>query len=515
MSKALRDKKERQKLKASKMVYRLSEDEQEKTMEVFASPRVMRLLEGILTIMDRLFKCSTDDLDDYKIAIVESVDRGWAQEEVENSDNEKQKRKKTAKNRRQGQDTSKKREILFWCLNPGVIFRPISTRARSVILTSGTLSPLDSFASELQTSFTITLEADHVVDKSHVWAGVIPWGPTKVKLDGTYKSINTFGFQDELGRVIEQVTATTPHGVLCFVSSYTTIDTLVTRWKQTGQFDKLCAIKEVIIEPRRASNKVFDKTLKRFYTIIADEVAKGSNGGALLFAVYRGKCSEGIDFTDSNCRAVLAVSIPFPSLNDQKIKLKKEYNDKRSVRRPMQLQPQPAQPVLAPRPKSLLDIDLQSINHSTGTSSAGVIPSLPAKQYIPPILLSGKRWYEVQAFRAYNQAIGRCIRHRKDWGAMILLDYRLSQPHNFQSLSKWARPLVKSFPVFEDAMRDIKAWIAPLQAASQLEVSSVSSSSPGAGIAKATGGHVFTTWLDMLIFVLIDLAFLFSIFIYG
>ena len=31
--------------------------------------------------------------------------------------------------------------------------------------------------------------------------------------------------------------------------------------------------------------------------------------GALFFAVYRGKVSEGLDFTDNNARAVITVSI--------------------------------------------------------------------------------------------------------------------------------------------------------------------------------------------------------------
>ncbi|KAL7168298.1 hypothetical protein ACSBR2_038688 [Camellia fascicularis] len=37
-------------------------------------------------------------------------------------------------------------------------------------------------------------------------------------------------------------------------------------------------------------------------------------------------------------------------------------------------------------------------------------------------LLSGNKWYCHQAFRALNQAAGRCIRHRFDYGAIILLD---------------------------------------------------------------------------------------------
>lgn len=39
-------------------------------------------------------------------------------------------------------------------------------------------------------------------------------------------------------------------------------------------------------------------------------------------------------------------------------------------------------------------------------------------------LLNGDKWYEIQAYRALNQALGRCLRHKNDWGALILIDSR-------------------------------------------------------------------------------------------
>ena len=36
-------------------------------------------------------------------------------------------------------------------------------------------------------------------------------------------------------------------------------------------------------------------------------------------------------------------------------------------------------------------------------------------------ILQGRQWYEIQAFRALNQALGRCIRHRK--GKENVLEY--------------------------------------------------------------------------------------------
>ena len=63
--------------------------------------------------------------------------------------------------------------VSFICFNPAVAFEAIQKRSRSVILTSGTLSPMDSFASELATDFSIKLEAPHVIPPSQVLIGSV------------------------------------------------------------------------------------------------------------------------------------------------------------------------------------------------------------------------------------------------------------------------------------------------------------------------------------------------------
>jgi Rad3-related DNA helicase len=42
-----------------------------------------------------------------------------------------------------------------------------------------------------------------------------------------------------------------------------------------------------------------------------------------MFAVSRGKVSEGIDFSDELCRAVFMIGIPYPPIKDIKIASKK------------------------------------------------------------------------------------------------------------------------------------------------------------------------------------------------
>lgn len=74
----------------------------------------------------------------------------------------------------------------------GTCIRCFCTQAWSVILASGTLAPLDSFAGELRLPFHVQLEAPHVVDmRRQVWAGVIPHGPDGRLLTGTYKEVDT------------------------------------------------------------------------------------------------------------------------------------------------------------------------------------------------------------------------------------------------------------------------------------------------------------------------------------
>ena len=48
------------------------------------------------------------------------------------------------------------------------MFSELGSEARSIILTSGTLSPMASFSSELGVKFPIQLEANHVIANSQV-----------------------------------------------------------------------------------------------------------------------------------------------------------------------------------------------------------------------------------------------------------------------------------------------------------------------------------------------------------
>lgn len=57
----------------------------------------------------------------------------------------------------------------------------------------------------------------------------------------------------------------------------------------------------------------------------------------------------------------------------------------------------------------------------------------------------------VQAMRAVNQAMGRVIRHRWDYGAIILADERFRQPGTQKNMSRWVREHVNVYDSFGKA----------------------------------------------------------------
>ena len=135
--------------------------------------------------------------------------------------------------------------------------------------------------------------------------------------------------------------------------------------------------------------------------------------GAILFAVFRGKASEGIDFADEAARLVITLGIPYPSAFDSKVVLKKNYNNLKSKIR-------------------------------DGKDN---------------FTLTGSEWYSVQAFRALNQAIGRCIRHRGDWGAMIMIDSRFETDSYSKGLCKWINTRRKHFINWSDLHYNLKQFV--------------------------------------------------------
>ncbi|SAM08073.1 hypothetical protein [Absidia glauca] len=125
--------------------------------------------------------------------------------------------------------------LVLGCMNPGVIFQDIAQKAHSVILTSGTLTPVNTFEAELGIQFLITLEANHVIKPSQVMVRNIPYGPSGRPLKGVYANTSTVHYQDDIGEAVDRICEAVPYGVLVFFTSYSLLERTYKRWRQLDQ----------------------------------------------------------------------------------------------------------------------------------------------------------------------------------------------------------------------------------------------------------------------------------------
>ncbi|XP_073396887.1 regulator of telomere elongation helicase 1 homolog isoform X3 [Physcomitrium patens] len=342
-------------------------------------------------------------------------------------------------NKAAGRGNKKGRMLSWWCFNPGLAMEEFSKMGvRSVILTSGTLAPLESFAIELNLAFDVRLENPHVIDASQVWVGVVSNGPSGRPLNSSYRSRDSIEYKLELGNTIVNFARIVPDGVLVFFPSYYLLNSCIEAWQTVTSgpaatvWERICRNKQPVVEPKESA--LFNQANEDFVAKINDPTSTG----AIFFAVCRGKVSEGLDFADRSGRAVVVTGIPFAMKMDPKVRLKREFLDEQARSR--------------------------ITKHK---------------------VLTGEEWYVQQASRAVNQAVGRVIRHRNDYGAIILCDERFGQSGPQSQMSLWLRPYIKTYHKFGDAafsltrfFKDRDTLGGPLK--------------PSSAVGTATGGHDYT-----------------------
>ena len=361
---------------------------------------------------------------------------------------------------------------------------------RSILVTSGTLSPLPSYSMELGLPFPHTLENPHIIDaKQQLHVRVIGRGVNNQVLSSSYENRKNADYYKDLGATLVRLTKVIPAGVLVFFPSYGVMDACLEKWggpsasssfggntKKTDFFapqqrrkkkastgvnqfvfpqipsssstlsqslwHKLLEVKSVVLEPRSSAD--LNEAIAEFQRLLN----LPHSPGCILMGVCRGKISEGIDFANDMSRAVIITGIPFAPAMDAKVKLKREYLDG-AVRVASQAKQQQQLKINDGGFSSPSDEDKKRLSVSSSL-----------------VKLSGNEWYTQQAHRAVNQAVGRVIRSRTDYGAVLLLDSRFDQDRNLLGLSKWIRPHVLKDQGFALAEKDLRQFYKAVQAKS-------------------------------------------------
>ena len=205
----------------------------------------------------------------------------------------------------------------FTCLDAAIAIRPVISRFSSVIITSGTLSPLEmypkmlGFNTVLQESYTMTLARRSFLPM------IVTRGSDQSQVSSSFQIRNDPGVVRNYGNLALEFSRITPDGVVVFFPSYLYMESIISMWQGMGILDSIWNYKLILVETPDAQESSL--ALETYRTACC-------NGrGALLLCVARGKVSEGIDFDHHYGRAVLCIGVPFQYTESRILKARLEF----------------------------------------------------------------------------------------------------------------------------------------------------------------------------------------------
>eukprot|EP01064_Diplonema_japonicum_P026252 TRINITY_DN37668_c0_g1_i1.p1 TRINITY_DN37668_c0_g1~~TRINITY_DN37668_c0_g1_i1.p1 ORF type:complete len:783 (+),score=134.66 TRINITY_DN37668_c0_g1_i1:32-2350(+) len=258
------------------------------------------------------------------------------------------------------------------CCDASIAMRGVFAKYRNVILTSGTLSPLDMYSSMLGFTPVVSKSLNMTMVRQCAFPLIVTRGADQQSLDESTESVLSTSYKTRISNMNEAVVRnygsfllelcqTVPDGIVCFFTSYRYMEEVVSAWEGSGILSDLTNEKLVFVETKSISET--EAALSNYRK--ACDVGRGG----LFLSIARGKVAEGIDFDGHYGRAVVVFGVPYLPPDDQALQARLNWLEENK--------------------------------------------QIPAKKY---------RTFD--AMRQTSQCMGRVLRNKKDYGLMILADRR-------------------------------------------------------------------------------------------
>jgi DNA excision repair protein ERCC-2 len=262
----------------------------------------------------------------------------------------------------------------FVCMDPAIAIKPVFERFTSVVITSGTISPLDMYPKMLQFTPVVQETYAMTLTRNAFLPLVITRGSDQVAISSRFEVRNDPAVVRNFGSILVEYSKIVPDGVVAFFPSYLYMESIVAAWNDMGILNEVWKHKLIFVETPDANE-----------TSIALENYRRAcdNGrGAVLLSVARGKVSEGIDFDHNYGRAVIMFGVPYQYTESRILKARLEYlRDAYRIRE-----------------SEFLGFD---------------------------------------AIRNAAQCVGRALRGKTDWGLMVFADKRFARADKRAKLPRW------------------------------------------------------------------------------
>ncbi|VUZ41896.1 unnamed protein product, partial [Hymenolepis diminuta] len=264
--------------------------------------------------------------------------------------------------------------LYFHCMDASFAIQPIFDRYTSVILTSGTLSPLDMYPRILNFHPVNTASLTMTLARNCVCPMIVSRGNDQVAMTTKFESREDLAVTRNYGHLLAEMASIVPDGIVAFFPSYHYLESTFAMWYEQNLIQKIQQYKLLFVETTDSEETGL--------ALASYQKACENGRGAILLSVARGKVSEGIDFDHHLGRCVIMFGVPYVYTQSRIFKARLEYlRDQYNI-----------------RPNEFITFD---------------------------------------AMRHAAQCLGRAIRGKSDYGIMILADKRFARSDKRCKLPSW------------------------------------------------------------------------------
>jgi len=262
------------------------------------------------------------------------------------------------------------------CLDSAIAIQPVLKKFQSVIITSGTLSPIDMYPKMLDFVPVIRVSLPMSTFRKCIRPLIVTKGSDQVPLSTRFESRMDEGVIRNYGKLLLEVVMNVPDGVCCFFTSYLYMEHIVSEWHRMNILQQIQEHKLIYLETK----DVVETTL----ALNNFKRACDCGRGAVFLSIARGKVAEGVDFDRHYGRCVVLFGIPYQYTKSPVLKARLDFlGDKHQI-----------------HPKDFLTFD---------------------------------------ALRQSAQCVGRVIRSKTDYGLVILADSRYNKQDKITKFPLWIK----------------------------------------------------------------------------
>lgn len=270
------------------------------------------------------------------------------------------------------------------CVDASLAVRDVFGFYRSVVLTSGTLSPLEIYPKILGFQPVVSKSFQMTLSRKCIAPLIVTRSSEHTELSSSFKVRKNpqqhTAICTAYSNLIIDLAQTVPDGIVCFFTGYEYMSEVMLQWHSDGTLQKLAQHKLIFVETQAVQE--ISVSLANYRR------ACDTGRGAIFMSIARGKIAEGIDFDRHYGRAVLMFGVPFLPPTDEALQQRMHW-----------------------------------MEHCLG------IPEGEFRNF--------------DAMRHASQCIGRVLRNKTDYGMMILVDQRFSQSDRRRKLPGWIQQCLK------------------------------------------------------------------------